>query len=144
MIEKLRSHLKSEKGFTLIELLVVIAIIAILVVIVVVAINPVERLNEAADRRASSNVRASGTLLSACVTRQLAAGGTVDNCDTEGEIEAAAGGDGNIPDGTPATTVVDGAAATEVCITETGRTGRTWFYRQTTGTTAFTDAAFTC
>lgn len=144
MIEKLRSHLRSEKGFTLIELLVVIAIIAILVVIVIVAINPVERLNEAADRRAAANVRASGTLLATCVTRQLAAGGTVDDCDTEAEIEAAAGGDGNIPDGTPATTVVDPGAGNEVCITETGRTGTTWFYRQTTGVVTSTAAAFTC
>ena len=71
MIDRLRSHLKSEKGFTLIELLVVIAIIAILVVIVIVAINPVQRLNDASDRRAEANVRSTGTLLGVCVTARL-------------------------------------------------------------------------
>ena len=49
MIRKLKSHLRSKKGFTLIELLIVIAIIAVLVLIVVVAINPVQRLRDAAN-----------------------------------------------------------------------------------------------
>ena len=74
MIEKLRSHLKSDKGFTLIELLVVIAIIAILVVIVVVAINPVQRIKDANDRSSSANVRSVGTLISTCVTDKLSKG----------------------------------------------------------------------
>ncbi len=67
MIDRLRSHLKSDKGFTLIELLVVIAIIAVLVVIVIIAINPIERLAEAADRRAASNVRSVATSVEACL-----------------------------------------------------------------------------
>lgn len=131
MIDRLRSHLKSEKGFTLIELLVVIAIIAILVVIVVVAINPAERLREAADRRALANVRASGTLLTSCVTRQ---NGDLSLCDTPSEVESTAGGDGNL-----ATTVSFErtpslpAVATDTCIWEQGRTSNvpTWFIYRT-------------
>jgi len=89
--EKLLSILKyrrDEKGFTLIELLVVIAIIAILVVIVVVAINPVERLNEARDRTAASDSRATGTLLSACMTivLQNTPPGIFSDCDTQVEL----------------------------------------------------------
>jgi len=86
MIEKLRSHLKSEKGFTLIELLVVIAIIAILVVIVIVAINPIGRLQDAANRRAASNVRAAATGVAACLTQNQ---GDTGLCDTSAELSPA-------------------------------------------------------
>ena len=132
MKEKLLSILRNrrdKKGFTLIELLVVIAIIAILVVIVVVAINPAERLREAADRRAASNVRSSGTLLSVCVTRQ---DGDLALCDDEAGIEDAAGGDGELA-ATVSISVVGGATPTEVCIWEQGRTTSTatWFIYST-------------
>lgn len=60
-----------QKGFTLLELLVVIAIISVLVAIVLVAIDPVKRLNDASDRVAASNVRATGTLISVCVSKRL-------------------------------------------------------------------------
>lgn len=63
---------RKNKGFTLIELLVVIAIIAVLVAIVIVAINPAQRLREALNRAAASNVRSTGTLIGVCVTNRLA------------------------------------------------------------------------
>lgn len=65
------SELRSKQGFTLIELLVVIAIIAILVIIVLVAINPLERLRDAADRRASYNTRSTAALVGTCITKQI-------------------------------------------------------------------------
>ncbi|MEX0616792.1 MAG: prepilin-type N-terminal cleavage/methylation domain-containing protein [Candidatus Woykebacteria bacterium] len=133
MKDRLISKLRDQKGFTLIELLVVIAIIAILVVIVVVAINPAERLREAADRRAASNVRSSGTLLSTCVTRQ---NGNLDNCNSQTDVEAAAGGDGQLAstvtfDFTPAV-----GATTDICVFEQGRTTSAstwWIYRASDG-----------
>jgi prepilin-type N-terminal cleavage/methylation domain-containing protein len=130
--EKLRSHLRSKEGFTLIELLIVIAIIAILVLIVVVAINPAERLREAADRRASSNVRSAGTLISTCVTRALSQTppGTLDACDTQLEIEAL--GEGNVP---AAVTINDDGAtpAGNICSGQEGRAGTWWQYQHNTG-----------
>ena len=69
-----------QNGFTLLELLVVIAIIAILVAIVLVAIDPARRINEANDRSAASNVRATGTLLSVCVTQRLSEGLGLEAC----------------------------------------------------------------
>ncbi|MEX0616791.1 MAG: prepilin-type N-terminal cleavage/methylation domain-containing protein [Candidatus Woykebacteria bacterium] len=119
-----------DAGFTLIELLVVIAIIAILVVIIVVAINPAERLREAADQRSQANVRASGTLLTSCVTRQ---NGNLDNCNSVADVEGSAGGDGQLAatvafDFTPAV-----GATTDICVWEQGRTTNPptwWIYRQ--------------
>jgi len=70
-------------GFTLIELLVVIAIIAILVVIVIVAINPIQRLADSANQRASSNVRNVATGVQACITNSNS---NASLCDTAGEL----------------------------------------------------------
>ena len=77
MMEKLRSHLKSEKGFTLIELLVVIAIIAILVIIVLVAINPIQRIADANRQASASSVNQIGKAVAACVTDRLGQGDTL-------------------------------------------------------------------
>ncbi len=74
MIDRLRSHLKSEKGFTLIELLVVIAIIAILVVIVLVAINPLEQIRKTNDRKWESLVTQVANGVNACITSELGKG----------------------------------------------------------------------
>ena len=63
--------MESDKGFTLIELLVTMAVIAVLVAIVIVAINPAQRVRDALDRTAASNVRSTGTLISLCVTKRL-------------------------------------------------------------------------
>lgn len=135
MIDKLRSHLrKNEKGFTLIELLVVIAIIAILVVIVVVAINPVERINEGRDRTARANARATGTVLSACMTIRLAQAtpGTFTDCDTQGDLDAVQAGD--IATGVDVE-VDDTTTPADLCATDEGRAGRWYRYRHSTGTT---------
>ncbi|HSX58525.1 MAG TPA: prepilin-type N-terminal cleavage/methylation domain-containing protein [Candidatus Saccharimonadales bacterium] len=146
MIDRLRSHLKSEKGFTLIELLVVIAIIAILVVIVVVAINPVERLRESTDRAAAANVRATGTLLSACMTKvlSLSTPGTYSDCDTQAELDTYTLG--KIP--TTAPTVTVASTATDLCASAPGRVvgavTTTWFYRHSSGAVSSQVTAFTC
>ena len=143
MIEKLRSHLRNNKGFTLIELLVVIAIIAILVAIVIVAINPVQRLADASDRTAASNVRSTGTLVTTCITQRLAAG---DNAATV--YGAANSGCALITSttllgfGTPASGVsidTSAVAATDVCVSEQLETSGTpvhWynFRASTSGT----------
>lgn len=133
MIEKLRSHLRKSKGFTLIELLIVIAIIAILVVIVIVAINPVQRLNDARDRTAASNVRATGTLVATCVTRALsqATAGTLADCDTNGEV--ATTGEGNIPANVH---VVANVGGTNICAGQQGSAAHWYRYEHLTGTTA--------
>lgn len=130
MKEKLLSILqakKGQKGFTLIELLVVIAIIAILVLIVVVAINPAERLREAADRRAAANVRSTGTLIGTCVTKELSLTppGNLSDCNESTELASY----GNVP----AAVAVTGNADTDVCAEQVGRTGRWYQYRHTTG-----------
>lgn len=129
MTEKLRSHLRSEKGFTLIELLVVIAIIAILVVIVIVAINPVQRINDANDRQASSNVRSTGTLLSTCVTQELAAGNAYEPCGAAGAPLSTYGN--------PANGVTLGAGAVagdnDVCAAQQGSAANYYVYRHSTG-----------
>lgn len=69
-----------QKGFTLLELLVVIAIIAVLTAIVIVALDPVKRINDATDRVAASNVRATGTLISVCIAKRLAETQTYEEC----------------------------------------------------------------
>ena len=95
MIEKLRSHLRKSKGFTLVELLVVIAIIAILVLIVIVAINPAERINDARDKAAESDVRSTASAMEAClawVDPITNVQNTVANCDAAGLIAATNGG----------------------------------------------------
>jgi prepilin-type N-terminal cleavage/methylation domain-containing protein len=67
------------KGFTLIELLVVIAIIGILAAVVLVAINPAERIAEANDSKAKSNLGQVATAMESCYT---ANGGKYDSCLT--------------------------------------------------------------
>ena len=111
-----------QKGFTLIELLVVIAIIAILVVIVIIAINPVERLNEAADQRAAANVRSTGSLIATCMTRELAAA-TPSTC-TVAELTTY---------GTPSAGVATVMGTQAPCASQTGRAGTVWNYSWQTG-----------
>ncbi len=133
MIEKLKSHLRGRKGFTLIELLIVIAIIAILVLIVVVAINPAQRLRDASNRTAASNVRSAGTLISTCVTLS---NGNLGSCATSGTVESA--GEGNWP-----AAVAYANASGEICAQQEG--GDTWYlYRFTTGEVENAAAQMTC
>lgn len=122
MIEKLKSHLRSKKGFTLIELLIVIAIIAILVLIVVVAINPAQRLRDADNRQAASNVRSAGTLIGTCVTL---ANGDLAQCNTAANVATV--GEGNWPNN-----VVYSNSATDICAEQEG--GDQWYhYRHSEG-----------
>ncbi len=120
MIEKLRSHLKSDKGFTLIELLVVIAIIAILVVIVVAAINPLERLRDASDRGAAGNIRSAGTLVSTCITQEVAENSPIADIYTTTDADdgcgnaANLGSYGTVPAGV---TFTANAAINNICAT---------------------------
>ncbi len=133
MKDRLLAKLKDEKGFTLIELLVVIAIIAILVVIVVVAINPVQRLNDAADRTAQSNVRSAGTLIGTCITQALTVtGGSVDDCEDATEVEAI--GQGNVPNDT--NILANAPLATVVCSWQEGASGNFWIYSSSSGEVA--------
>jgi len=129
VIEKLKSHLRSKKGFTLIELLIVIAIIAVLVLIVVVAINPVQRLQDAANRTAASNVRATGTLIGACITSVLSTNppGTVADCDSPGELDPTYG---SVPQDT---TVIGNLAGTGVCAIDEGAATTFQRYQSLTG-----------
>ena len=133
MKDKLLSILKErkdKKGFTLIELLVVIAIIAILVVIVVVAINPVQRLNDATDRTAASNARSAGTLISTCITQELASGGTPDLC-LAGETVVASYG--NMPNDVQ--TVIQGSVASggSICAWQLGSGSNYFVYSSLEG-----------
>ena len=139
MIEELRSHLRKTRGFTLVELLIVIAIIAILVLIVIVAINPVERLNETRDDRAASNVRSTGTLIGTCVTRMLAVGNAMTDCDTGGEV--ATNGQGNVPAGVAVNANV---GVTNICAWQLGRTGHNFQYQHLTGEVADVGAVTAC
>jgi prepilin-type N-terminal cleavage/methylation domain-containing protein len=68
---------RPQLGFTLIELLVVIAIIGILAAVVLVAINPAERIKEASDSGAKSNLGQASTALESCYTAKL---GHYNNC----------------------------------------------------------------
>ena len=124
MKDRLLARLHNKKGFTLIELLVVIAIIAILVVIVVVAINPVQRLNDANDRTAESNVRSTGTLIGVCITNALVANGDLADC--ENNTEVASLGEGNIPNGV----TVNNAGITNVCAWQELSTSSTYAHYQ--------------
>lgn len=117
MIDRLRSHLRSEKGFTLIELLVVIAIIAILVIIVLVAINPLERLRDASDRRASSNVRSAGTLVSTCITKEIELNTPLANIYSTTNANGCANPTRLATYGTPPPTTGAGAVALSVSAT---------------------------
>ena len=121
-----------QKGFTLIELLVVIAIIAILVAIVLVAIDPVQRLRDAQDRTAASNVRSSGTLLSTCITQALVnkSAKPYTDCD-EKTTELASYG--NVPSNV---TVENNPAADDLCAVQQGSVGSPghyYVYKSSTG-----------
>jgi prepilin-type N-terminal cleavage/methylation domain-containing protein len=123
VIEKLRSHLKQEKGFTLVELLIVIAIIAILVIIALIAIDPIQRIHDANDRAAASDVRQVATAFEGCVARNNA---DVAVCDTQGEMNGGAAGAPwvrNWPTG------VD----TSLPFCKNGGAGHSWSYNTTTG-----------
>jgi prepilin-type N-terminal cleavage/methylation domain-containing protein len=126
VIEKLKSRLTKAEGFTLIELLIVIAIIAILVVIVIVAINPVQRLADATDRQAASNVRSTGTLVATCATQRLAAGDTATTVYGAANTGCALITSTTLLGfGTPAAgTTIDpsAVAATDVCVSQQGAT----------------------
>lgn len=150
MIDRLRSHLRSEKGFTLIELLVVIAIIAILVVIVVVAINPAERLREASDRRAAANVRSAGSLITTCITKQI------ELTVADATIYSASGGAGSCTGstgsalstyGTPppitggGAVTIDGNGTDNACAFAQGRSGSFWIFNSNTGAVTTANAA---
>ena len=57
-----------QKGFTLIELLIVIAILGILAAGILVAINPVQKINQAKDANAKSDIGQIATALQAYFT----------------------------------------------------------------------------
>lgn len=117
---------KGSGGFTLIELLVVISIIAILVLLVIVAINPAQRVRDANDRAASSNVRSTGTLISACVTLSA---GDIGSCENISDVETVAKGFW------PSETDIDIDPGVDVCAEQEGSDG-VWFqYKYTTGET---------
>lgn len=67
-LSSLTSHFSFSKGFTLIELLIVIAILGILAAGVLVAINPVQKINQAKDANAKSDVGQIATALQAYYT----------------------------------------------------------------------------
>jgi prepilin-type N-terminal cleavage/methylation domain-containing protein len=149
--EKLLARLHDKRGFTLIELLVVIAIIAILVVIVVVAINPVERLNEANDREAQSNVRSTGTLIATCITKTLEESGASAlpaDCDTAGDLATY----GNVPTviagGTDGAIVASAGLlgdGVNICAWQYGRdTDNVFLFESDTGETTNTATSTTC
>lgn len=124
-------YISRDRGFTLIELLVVIAIIAILVLIVIVAINPVERLNEANDRKAESNVRSYASSIGACVAGVLTRAPSVNpfeatTCgDPTGNYLRTNGYASNMPVGVNVLVAdVDGDSINDqICLYEEGRSG---------------------
>ncbi len=136
MKEKLLARLHDKRGFTLIELLVVIAIIAILVVIVVVAINPVQRLNDATDRTADSNVRSTGTLIGVCITEALSVtGGDLDDCDDETKVQNL--GDGNKPNDVTIVADLVTTPTTNICAFQVKSGTNQWsLYQSGTGEVA--------
>jgi prepilin-type N-terminal cleavage/methylation domain-containing protein len=79
---------KSNKGFTLIELLVVIGILSILVVGLMVAINPQDKIKQATDARAITEMGSLGRAMEAYAT---ANGGfyadTLADLTTSGELK---------------------------------------------------------
>lgn len=123
MIDRLRSHLKSEKGFTLIELLVVIAIIAILVVIVLVAINPLQRIKDANTRSGGSNAQQIGTATAACITKSLetlALDPAIAACDSNPWSEMANYSNlSALPGGVVVTPHLTGGVNDDICVAAT-------------------------
>ena len=122
------------KGFTLIELLVVIAIIAVLLSIIVVAIDPVQRIREAQDQAAASNVQLTGSVVGACVTDFLVQSPLPDyeDCALPGTIIAY----GKIPS-TVRLEPGDAPVTNDVCTAEQGSlgiVGHYYAYSYSTGT----------
>lgn len=143
MTSKLRSHLKKTRGFTLVELLIVIAIIAILVLIVIVAINPIQRIHDTNDRRAESDVKSVAQVVEGCLAYTEPTTGitnTVAQCDSAGDLTAAATPGGPWSRNVPATVTV-GAAGGVISVSAPGGTGHNACYNTTTGTVVHTVGA---
>ncbi len=141
MIDRLRSHLKSEKGFTLIELLVVIAIIAILVVIVLVAINPLERIREANTQSAASNSNQIGKAVAACITKSLetlALGPAIAACDTHGELNPDFTNLAALPTGTTIAPIGTAPNYTDICVASTVANGDPRYFTYLSGAVSAT------
>ena len=118
-----------QKGFTLLELLVVIAIISVLVAIVLVAIDPVRRVNDATDRVAASNVRATGTLISVCVASKLSQDPpeNLEDCATGTELDDF----GSIP--TDVEIAADSTADDDVCAAQQGSALNHYVFKHSEG-----------
>lgn len=76
--------LSLSKGFTLIELLVVIAILGILAAVVLIAIDPGERINEANDTSARSDVSLVANAVESCFTN--VASGNYGGCTSMSDL----------------------------------------------------------
>ena len=138
MKDKLRAYLKDSKGFTLVELLIVIAIIAILVLIVIVAINPLQRIHDATDQQASSDVRSVASAVEGCIARN---DGIEANCNDVAELTLAEGAGGAVGGvwirNFPASVIISGA----VTLCAPGGNGHSWTWTTATGTVAEDDPA---
>ena len=146
------SKLSFQKGFTLIELLIVIAILGILAAVVLVAINPAQRIAEANDTKAKSNVSVVATAIESCFTNQptVDAGTYRNNCSTplllqtngwlKQDLSAAALGNAAVTINTTATTNVEAdafalvTASSAACATGSGPV-KFITYRTVTGKT---------
>ena len=120
------AKLAKSRGFTLVELLVVIAIIAVLVLILIIAIDPVQRLHDANDRNAASNVRSTASAVEACLiyVSDTGAQNTAALCD---DSIATAPGFPWLKDAGSAANI-NAAAGGAICIWDTGGTGHEWSY----------------
>lgn len=118
-----------QKGFTLLELLVVIAIIAVLTAIVLVAVDPVIRINDANDRVAASNVRATGTLIAVCVASKLSQKPpeNLEDCATDAVLEEF----GTIP--TDVEIALDSTADEDVCAAQQGSVWNHYVFKHSEG-----------
>lgn len=125
--------MRKQRGFTLIELLVVIGIIAILVAIVMVAIDPVQRLNDARNRTAASNVRSTGTLISSCIVTALEGGSSNAFLDCDNNPAGELASYGNVP---PDVTINSNDTANDTCAVQQGSIGigaNYYVYKSSTG-----------
>jgi len=132
-----------KKGFTLIELLITIAIIGILSAAVLVGINPIQKLNQANDSKAKSDVGQAATALQSYFTSNQAYPATTLNA-----MNTALTGSGDL---TANMTAGTGYTYTYTCTTCSGTgaafalystlkagaaTNSLWCFRSATGTTA--------